>query len=390
MRLAIIIMKILILKFPYSSRFGGGETHTISLVEELSQRSFKFFLLSSCRVLLKEFEKRGWSAKYFWAGQEPVSKWALVKFTLLAPFIFLGLMVLLFHFKFLKKVKALYMLSLTEKIFLTLPAYILGLKVFWMEHISPERWLTLNPYKIFYILFSRLVTIITPSESLKKEFVKLGVKENRIKVIYHGIKIQPTTNNQQPTQHTTQTLSGGARQATKFTVGTVLRLEKEKGVEFLIEAVSIVKDTAPNVQLIIVGDGSQKKKLEKITQEFKIEKQVRFVGFQKDIKKWVASFDVFVLPSAKRESFGLVLLEAMALKKPIVATRIGGIPEVVEEDSTGILVEPKNSRELAQAILDLYKNTDQRKIMGEKGRQRVKEKFTLEKMIREYEKLFSC
>ena len=94
---------ILILKFPYSSLMGGGEKHTITVVDELQKKDFNFFLVSSCKVLLKEFRKRHWYYKKLWAGIEPVTKFSVILFLFIAPIIFLDLLLFYFSIEFFKK-----------------------------------------------------------------------------------------------------------------------------------------------------------------------------------------------------------------------------------------------------------------------------------------------
>lgn len=370
-------MKILIFKFPFSSQFGGGEKHTITLVEKLKERGLKFFLVSSCSVLVPKFKKRNWPAVKLWAGIEPVSAWAVLVSFFLMPFIFVELFFILLYYRLFKKVKLLYCLSLTEKVLMTPWARILGMKVVWVEHAAIGRWLKLNPWRIFYWLWSRLARIVAVSYSLEKQIRRAGINSKYIQVIYNGVDIErcnfsPAVKNYR--QH--------------FTIGTICRLSPEKGVEYLLQAIQIAKEFIPTLRLIVVGDGPERQKLVWLTRQLGLENNILFVGFQGKLEKWVADFDVFVLPSIKKETFGIVSLYAMACGKPVIATRVGGIPEVVNAGKSGILVEPKNSEAIANAIINLHRHPEIRREMGVIGRKTVEQKFREEKMIEEYEKLF--
>ena len=160
-------MNVLIFKFPYSSLFGGGEVHTLQLVEQLSRRGWKFFLVSSCHVLLEEFAKRKWYAIPLAISKEPVTIPAILIFALFSPMILLQLSAILLYYRIVKNVRALYCLSLTEKILVTPVARLLGIRVYWMEHLLMERWIQMNPYRWSYVLNSRLARIVPVSEAVK-------------------------------------------------------------------------------------------------------------------------------------------------------------------------------------------------------------------------------
>lgn len=169
------------------------------------------------------------------------------------------------------------------------------------------------------------------------------------------------------------------------------RLASNKGLHHLMDAapqiISQVKDTT----FVLVGeDEGERKRLEKRAVKLKISDKVLFTGYIKDDELFKSAFsacDVFVLPS-EYEAFGLVLLEAMACEKPCVATRVGGVPEVLDEHKTGMLVEYGNPGALADAIIELLKDENKRKIMGRAGRKRVKENFTWPKVVDKLEKVY--
>ena len=171
-------------------------------------------------------------------------------------------------------------------------------------------------------------------------------------------------------------------------VGTVSSLNPHKGHTYLLEAASKVLEVFPATEFILVGDGSMREELEKKTKILNLFPSIKFLGIRKDIPEILAGIDIFVLPSSSREGLGISLLEAMAAKKPVVATAIGGIPEVVIYGETGILVPPEKTEDIADAIIELLKNPDKAKTMGQKGAQRVKEKFTTQGMLMEIEKLY--
>jgi len=371
---------VLILKFPYSSSFGGGEKHTISLVRGLSAFGFRFFLAGSCPVLLREFKRRGWPTQKVWAGREPVSKGTVILFPFLAPLVFLRLTFLLVKYRLQHKVKIVYCLSLTEKLLIAPIAWLLGMKLFWIEHTNFDRWLTKNPWRFLYLLYSRLSVVVAISQAVKGQLVALGVPEKRIKVIYPGVDLGKVDialrNFEKKFKH-------------DFIIGTICRLEPEKGIEYLLQAVKIALPLIPNLSLQIVGDGQIKHNLEWLAKKLEIEGQIQFVGFQKSTERWYPLFDLFVLPSALRESFGISLVEALSFQVPVLASRIGGVKEVIEEGKTGFLANPRDAQDLAEKIIYIYKNYQLAKETAQAGRQKVEERFSLDKMIKDFYSLFS-
>jgi glycosyltransferase involved in cell wall biosynthesis len=141
---------------------------------------------------------------------------------------------------------------------------------------------------------------------------------------------------------------------------------------------------------VIVGDGNLRESLKKMCIDLDIQGKVEFLGYRRQVESLISDFDVFVLPSIS-EGLGLALLEAMALGKPVIASEVGGIPEVVKNNSNGILVSPGNDKALAESIIKVLSNKTDSRIMGEKGQKTVLEKFSsnamIEKTIQIYKKI---
>ena len=162
-------------------------------------------------------------------------------------------------------------------------------------------------------------------------------------------------------------------------VVTVARLVAEKGIGTLIDAVVIVRRTVPDAVFVVVGEGDLATPLADRARQLGVDGVVRFAGFRADATDVIAAADVFVLPSPA-EPFGLVLLEAMALGRPVVATAAGGPLEIVVDRQTGRLVPPSDPAALAGAIVDLLQDPSARERMGAAGLQRFHERFTADRM----------
>lgn len=366
---------VLILKFPYSSMLGGGEKHTITLVEKLSGHSF--YLLSTCSVLIPEFTKRKWHNKKIWAGTEPVTPLALLLFCITAPFITLNLLRWSIVYKYRYNITTVICLSLTEKVLLTPWLRLLGIKVIWIEHLQIERWLIKSPLRLLYVLWSRLVTVVAVVEAVKQQLVQLGVSEQHVTVIYNSIDVShyaPQPSDPRAVQQQYQVLYVG-------------RLAKEKGIDDLIRAIKQLRNSVPAISLTIVGEGYWRADLEALVQELGLSTNVRFTGFQSHIQRWLAESDVVVLPSTRRETFGIVIAEALAMMKPVIVTTCGGVQEVV--GSHGWVVEPHAPDQIAQALEAVYTDYESALEQTKHGRARVVELFQESRMIQEYDQLFS-
>lgn len=160
------------------------------------------------------------------------------------------------------------------------------------------------------------------------------------------------------------------------------RLETEKGFAVLIEAMAAVCRAQPDVLCLIAGEGQLRDALQAQIERENLEENVRLVGFQDDIASLMNAADVFVLPSLN-EPFGLSLIEAMALGKPVVATRAGGPLEIVEENVSGYLIAPASPHELAVAVIGLLCDANKREKMGKAARARYESCFTANRMARE-------
>jgi glycosyltransferase involved in cell wall biosynthesis len=170
-------------------------------------------------------------------------------------------------------------------------------------------------------------------------------------------------------------------------VGVVGRLELEKGHPTLLEAWPMVLDQVPGAYLVIVGEGSRLNALHQIARDHGIERHVVFTGRRDDIPAITAALDVAVLPSY-REAQGLTILEAMALSRPVVASNVGGIPEMVEHEKTGLLVPPHDPPALAAAIVRLLLDHQLADMVARAGHDLVHDRFCVQLMVNAIQELY--
>jgi sugar transferase (PEP-CTERM/EpsH1 system associated) len=199
-----------------------------------------------------------------------------------------------------------------------------------------------------------------------------GIAAHRLRVLWNGIDLERF-----PCQ--------GPRPGGPALV--VARLSPEKDIQTLLHAMRQVVDVLPWLRLVIAGDGPCREDLVRLTAELRLAAQVRFLGEVRDVPALLGRASLFVLPS-QTEGISLTILEAMASGLPVVATKVGGNPEVVDDGRTGVLVPPCDSVALARGILRVAGNPDEAQLLGRSGRRRVETHFDIRAMVARYEAIY--
>lgn len=228
--------------------------------------------------------------------------------------------------------------------------------------------------------------IIAVSEVDRLTGIKYGVISSaKIVTIHNGLDAQPFES-PSPSTIANKREEVGLSSSRKV-IGIVANFYVTKGLRYFIQAAARVREVFPEARFVIVGDGERRRELEVLTAQLSLNSSVLFLGQRNDVPELLPLFDVFVLSSVK-EGFPFALLEAMAAARPIVATTVGGIPEVIKDGESGLLVPPRDPEALAQAIVTLLSDGDKAQRMGLAARERVLTHFTLERMLSETEQLY--
>jgi L-malate glycosyltransferase len=218
---------------------------------------------------------------------------------------------------------------------------------------------------------------IAASEAIRLMLVADGVEASRTVTVHEGIDVDHAASAEPVNIHEAFWLPHHAP-----VVGNVAALVPHKGHRHLIEAAHRVVQEIPDARFVIFGEGELRDQLERQVRDYRLEKHVLLPGFRTDVLGCIKSFDLFVMSSVT-EGLGTSLLDAMACGKAVVATEAGGIPEVVDDQVTGMLVPPRNHQAMATAIVRVLRDEALRRRMGDAGLARVRARFTVERMVAE-------
>lgn len=259
-------------------------------------------------------------------------------------------------------------------IFVKIPVKIIG---FHSHNLGLRPW-----YRMFVDWLTIRISdyVICVSESQKSRMlINKKIAAGKIKVIYNGIDI----NKFRPMERTGYFYGSG----NITVVGMAASLRKEKGLDILIKAAKEVLENCPRTLFVIAGKGPEKAYLKALASRLKVEDNIKFLGERTDVETVITSFDVACC-SSRIENFPLSILEYMACGKCVVATRVGGIPEIIQHGFNGLLVNSGSPCELARGLVRLIKSTDMRKAMAINSRRTIEDRFTLASMIDGYKGFF--
>lgn len=230
---------------------------------------------------------------------------------------------------------------------------------------------------------------ITVSEDLRQTLIKKHkLPPEKVVTIYNGLEVEEYRR----VENAEQALREEFRIPRNNTlIGYIGRFTWQKGLNYFIEAIQLMQhnnpDLADKVTFLIVGDGEERDVLKRRIAELRSEERIIFAGFRKDIKRILSALNILVLPSL-REGQPIILLEAMAVGTPIIATDIAGVRETIENKVSGILVKPRDPAALANAMVEFARNPQATQGMVENARRAVEQKFNLGDKIIQHERLY--
>ncbi len=263
-------------------------------------------------------------------------------------------------------------------------AVFMSTKVIFTEHgrffpdVRRPKRVLLNPLLNCFTAYITAISSATKDALIQYE----NFPAKKIKVIYNGLDdtrylLPPETDFKKEL---------GLPESARM-LGTVGRLDPIKNQKMMIKALRHIRASYPETVLVIIGDGPERHHLESFVSELELSSHVIFTGFREDVHRYFSVMDLFLLTSFS-EGTAMTILEAMASSLPMVVTDVGGNPEIVQEGETGFVVPSDDEKSLVDRILYLFENPDMMNKMGQAGRARFDEYFTVDKMVHAYEEMY--
>ncbi len=357
--------------------FGGGERFPVFLAEELEKQDYKPIILSRSQKLLTFATERGQKTikSWWWRKQQ----WSGVN-NLLLPAYFVWQAVLYFYYKRLFRSlqpAVVHVQSKDDFISATHAATKLGICVIWTDHADLKHiWQNVQkPYKNTIgksvLRAAEKAAVITVVSKSEEKLVTDNLPEEspirqKITVVYNGVL---------DTASKYQKLSA----SNVFTFLVASRLVTDKGIREVIEAFKRLHEKHPSAQLVLIGDGPE---AQKFHEEAKDTPAIILKGHQPDPLSFMAKADVFVHPTY-HEGFSVALVEASMMSLPIIATNVGGNPEIIHNNETGLLVKIKDTESLFNAMDKIYEDNALRDRLGKAARRQYQDKFQFDRIVKD-------
>lgn len=240
--------------------------------------------------------------------------------------------------------------------------------------------------RLAYRLVSRAAVMVAVSDDVRRFIVdRTGVVPARVRVIHNGIGAADAV----PPEACARVRAALGLGVGDRVVTSVGSLYAVKGHRYLVEAAPSILAACPSAVLLLAGRGDRESSLRAQARRLGIEGRIRFLGLRHDVPEILAITDVFVLPSLS-EGLSIALLEAMAAARPVVATRVGGNPELIESGESGLLVPSGDARALGTAVIDLLTHSDKARVLGQRALTRVRTRFAITTMIEQYTAIYDA
>lgn len=370
----------------------GGEFLTLYLITHLRRDIFSPILVYAVEgIIVREIRKTGIETVQIPLGDKMTSIYPR-EIKLYNPVFILGFLwnVILsgsvFRLNRLLKrnnIQLMYCADNLSKLIGGIAGKMAGIKVVAPCHDDFKEDMLGKTMRVFYLLL--LDRILAVSGKVKKFFTRNGCVSEKVVTVYNGINAE--TFNPENVKDDVRAEIGLNQDA--IVIGNIGVLESDKGHKYLFEAMAKLKsEGVSGITCIVCGTGPEEETLKNIVVGKGLVDQVLFLGFRDDIPRILKALDIIVITSLTIESFSMIAVEGMAMKVPVIATNVGGLPEVVDNGRTGILIPPGDIDALCESIRFLVNNPDERLRMGENGRARVLERFTVEENARKTEGVF--
>ena len=250
-----------------------------------------------------------------------------------------------------------------------------------VAHVRQE----IEPEKVKRYGLETVEAVIAISQQVEQSLIAGGVGRKAVRTIYSGVQLPKEV----PAANRTAVCRRLGLPNDAVLLGTVAHLFPRKGYDVMFAALPRILEEIPAVHYVIVGTGESayEQELKSLAATLGIADRVHFMGFQDDVSPVLSALTLYVHP-ARMEGFGIAVVEALGAGKAVVASRVGGLPEVVDHGRTGLLVAPDNPEELSAAVLSLLRDEVMRKVMGENGARVARERFDVRASVASMERLY--
>ncbi|GAB4247522.1 MAG: glycosyltransferase [Thermoleophilia bacterium] len=260
-----------------------------------------------------------------------------------------------------------------------------GIQVWWTVHAPLEPWMRRGIGRQVHRRAAGTARVIAVNRATERDLVGLGFAENRIRTIHNGLSREWFSRVGRQERRRLRTALGW--KAEEVIALTVARPYPEKGIDLLLDAAQSLTGP-PQVRFVVAGESRHRRTFEAQARRRNLDRRVSFLGHRADVPELLQAADLFCLPSYN-EGLPYVIAEAMAAGLPVIATRVGGIPEMVVDGMTGRLINVGDAGSLADSVRELALDPDRRRRWGEAGRSRAARRFTLQRMLEETEAAFA-
>jgi glycosyltransferase involved in cell wall biosynthesis len=377
LRIVVADRKILTEKDLHGNVLCGPESKALETCSKFNRQKFETIIAySRGGRLLKEFENIGVRVEQF----DTRSK--------------LNLHEVWYLYRLIKvnKINILQTHGLRVDFFGSLAAKLAGVPHVITRHVALSHHLIGEYRRRLYMAFDNralksATKIITVSKIVEDDLVlNQGINRNKIVTIYNGVDLERFSKVTPQVKVRIREEFGIDRR--NQVVGMIAQLTNWKGIPYFLRAIPSILKRCPNVVFLIVGEGGERKSLEILLETLGLASYVILTGFRRDIPELISIMDISVL-SSLREGLPNVLIESMAMRKPIVATDVGGVSELVINNKTGFLIPPRDSTKLCDAIVKLLEDKEKAEKFGAAGRELAEQKFSLTQMVNKYENLYT-
>lgn len=355
----------------------GKNDFLLKLMDALAVDGWQPILLSRAGSVLSEaFKVRHWRQKH-------LSFCSFGRYRL-AAFGWLGWLLWFVRLVIYRKtwhIDTVFCIGWSAKFLITMPAGLLGLRVIWLEqpnfcYNDLGKW----EWRLFR-MWSTKAQLVCFSLTTKVTLLSLGISEDRLSVIWPGIALAELQNQNALFQNLIQNHQPVEYRKKFFTLGTVVDLQGPQRIEVLMRAMQAASVVAPNLRLIVIGDGLARRQVEWLSKQLSLESAVWLVGSQVDLKKWYANFDLFIVASQTPDLDDFTaILGAMVNGVPVIAPAGLSLDDCFLGGKAGLLLSLTDVEELSAAIINLIQDASLRKELSVNAKKVVKDFFTLERV----------